>query len=216
VLPAPTPTGLPVKAVVPRRKLARDILTTAEVEALIAACSRRAPTGIRSAALIATLWRCGLRSAELLALHPTDVDLDRGLLHVLHGKGGRSRWVGLDPGTAALIARWLDARQKLIGRRHATLYCTLQGGKIDTSQLRRTLPRLAARAGIQKRVHAHGLRHRFALDLDAEGASLTTIRDLLGHASAATTDAYLRRVGAGDAVAFARDRTWPESITPSH
>jgi integrase len=70
------------------------------------------------------------------------------------------------------------------------------------------LPRLARAAGVRKRVHAHGLRHLFATELEAEGAPLSMIRDLLGHSSLATTDTYLRRLGAGEAVDFARHRAW--------
>ncbi|MBA3734552.1 MAG: tyrosine-type recombinase/integrase [Actinobacteria bacterium] len=63
---------------------------------------------------------------------------------------------------------------------------------MDQSYVRHLLPRLAQRTGIEKRVHAHALRHAFAVDLEREGAPLSTIRDLLGHSSAAVTDHYLR------------------------
>ena len=62
--------------------------------------------------------------------------------------------------------------------------------------------------GIEKRVHAHALRHSYAVELEREGATLSTIRDLLGHSSASITDRYLRRLGTGEAVDFARRRTW--------
>jgi site-specific recombinase XerD len=54
----------------------------------------------------------------------------------------------------------------------------------------------------------HGLRHAFAISLDREGASPVMIRDLLGHSSLATTDRYLRRLGSGEAIEFARSRRW--------
>ena len=85
------------------RRLSEDALTTAEIEALLRACSRRAPTGVRNAALIAVLWRCGLRLGEALALRPHDIDLDNGTLTVQHGKGGKRRVIGIDAGTRALI-----------------------------------------------------------------------------------------------------------------
>ena len=80
-------------------KLAAEPLTRAEVNALLAQCSRRAPTGIRNRALITVLYRTGLRIFEALALQPKDVDLDNGTLRVLHGKGDKMRTVGLDAGT---------------------------------------------------------------------------------------------------------------------
>jgi Phage integrase family len=86
--------------------------------------------------------------------------------------------------------------------------CTLADERLDQSYVRHLLPRLARRARIEKRVHAHGLRHAYAVELEREGATISTIRDLLGHSSAGVTDRYLRRLGASEAVAFARDRSW--------
>lgn len=183
-------------------------MSGAEIEALIRSCSRRAPTGIRNAALLAVLWRCGLRCAEALALRPQDIDLDGGTITVQHGKGGKRRIVGIDVGTRALVGEWLRVRSIRVRARTAPLFCPLDGGVIDQSYVRHLLPRLARRAGIDKRVHPHALRHAYAVALEREGAPLSTIRDLLGHSSAATTDRYLRRLGAGDAVAFGRSREW--------
>ncbi len=157
--------------------------------------------------MIALAWRTGLRIGEVLALAVKDVDLDSGTLVVQHGKGDKRRTVGLDAGSAALLARWLQIRKKR-GINGASIFCTLQGGQIDQSYIRHLLPRLARRAGIEKRVHAHALRHTFAVELGREGAPLSTIRDALGHSSAAVTDRYLRRIGAGEAVEFSRRREW--------
>jgi site-specific recombinase XerD len=79
---------------------------------------------------------------------------------------------------------------------------------IEQSYVRHLLPRLARKAGVEKRVHAHGLRHAYAVELEREGATVSTIRDLLGHSSLAVTDRYLRRIGASEAVEFARQREW--------
>jgi integrase/recombinase XerC len=158
--------------------------------------------------MIALAWRSGLRIGEVLALRPKDVDLASGTLTVQHGKGDKRRVVGLDAGTVALVARWAEARRKLGVPSRAPLICTLDGNSVAQDYVRHLLPRLAQRAGIEKRVHAHALRHSFACELEREGAPLSTIRDLLGHSSASTTDRYLRRLGAGDAVEFARNRKW--------
>jgi integrase/recombinase XerD len=192
----------------PPRRLDADLLTKGEIESLLRCCSSRAPTGIRNRALIALTWRTGLRIGEILALHEKDVDVHEGLLVVQHGKGDKRRVVGLDAGAAALLSRWLQARRKLGIPRSRPVFCTLRGGQLDQSYVRHLLPRIGKRAGIEKRVHAHALRHSFAFELEREGAPLSTIRDLLGHSSAAVTDRYLRRVGAGDAVEFARSRAW--------
>ena len=145
---------------------------------------------MRNRALIATLWRCGLRLGEALALRPKDFDPDQGTLVVQRGKGGRRRVVGVDAGTAALVGRWLEVRRKRgIGGR--TLFCSLRGRPMDQSYVRHMLPRLARKAGVERRVHAHGLRHAFAVDMVRSGAPLYVVRDALGHSSVATTQIYL-------------------------
>ena len=194
----------------PRRRPAEP-LTEAEVLALMKACSQRAPTGVRNRALIAVLWRSGLRISEALALQLRDVDLDAGALRVRHGKGDRSRTVGIDEQTIALVARWIDRRQRLGVGARAPVFCTLSGAQINSSYIRRLLPRLARKAGVEKRVHAHGLRHTHAAELAREGTPINVIRDALGHTSLAVTDRYLRDVAPQAVIDTIRARRWPAS-----
>jgi len=190
------------------RRRPPEVLTEAEAIALIRSCSTRAPTGVRNRALIAVLWRCGLRISEALGLELRDVDLDAGSLRVRHGKGDKSRTVGVDEQTAALLARWLDRRKTIGAGARAPIFCTLQGGRIDSSYVRRLLPRLARRAGVEKRVHAHGLRHTHAAELAREGTPINIIRDDLGHTSLAVTDRYLRDVAPIHVIDTMRARRW--------
>jgi integrase/recombinase XerD len=122
-------------------QLDADLLTTAEVEALLGACSSRAATGVRNRALIALLWRTGLRISEALALKPKDVDISDGLVTVQHGKGDKRRVVGLDAGTAALLERWLERRSELDVSASAPIFCTLAGCPLDPSYVRHLLIR---------------------------------------------------------------------------
>jgi site-specific recombinase XerD len=190
------------------RTFPAEILTPDEVRSLLRACSTRAPTGIRNRALITLLYRGGLRLGEALALMPKDLDHDQGTVTILHGKGDRRRTVGLDPEAMALVLRWVDRRKQLgiDGRRR--LLCTLEGRPLKPSYVRTLLPRLAARAGIEKRVHPHGLRHAHAAELMWEGVPVPVIQRQLGHASLATTDRYLRSIAPADVVAVMQARTW--------
>jgi len=186
-----------------------EILTADEVRALMRGCSGRALTGVRNRALIAVLYRGGLRLDEALALMPRDVDAQRGTLNVRHGKGDKHRTVGMDPEAFAVLERWLDVRQRrgIAGPRRP-VFCTLASDQLDDSYVRRLLHRLAARAGIEKRVHPHGLRHTHAAELAREGVPADEIRDQLGHESLATTDRYLRHVAPQRRIDRMKARAW--------
>ena len=179
-----------------------------EVLALVGACSKTSSTGLRNRALIVVLWRSGLRTGEALGLFPKDVDLDEGVIRVLHGKGDKFRTVGVDEAAIAVLRLWIERRARLDLPRFCPLFCTLKGTRIDPSYLRHTLPRLAARAGIEKRVHAHGLRHTLTRDLVTAGAPMDLIRDQLGHTSLSTTDKYVHKVAPQRLVNFMRTRAW--------
>ncbi|MDQ6807205.1 MAG: site-specific integrase, partial [Actinomycetota bacterium] len=96
------------------------------------------------------------------------------------------------------------------GRR--AVFCTLTGQQLDSSYIRRLLPRLATRAGIDKRVHAHGLRHAHAAELVAEGIPVNVIQQQLGHGSLATTDRYLRHIAPRERVALMQGRAWDAAV----
>jgi site-specific recombinase XerD len=185
-----------------------EVLTADEVRALIRGCSNRAPTGVRNRALIVVLYRAGLRLDEALALRPKDVDAAAGTVTVLHGKGDQRRTVGLDAGAFAVLERWQEVRrQQGIGPRRR-LFCTLQGAPVDPSYVRKLLHRLGAKAGIEKRVHPHGLRHTHAFELAGEGVPANLVQAQLGHNSLATTDRYLRHIAPQQLIEAMRGRDW--------
>ena len=183
-------------------------LTPEEVRALLQACSSRAPTGIRNRALITVLYRCGLRISEALALEPKDVNPKEGSIRVLHGKGDRARTVGMDPESFVSVDRWLDRRSALGFNGRRRLFCTLAGDPLSTPYIRALLPRLARTGGIEKRVHAHGLRHTHAAELAREGKPMNLIQAQLGHSSLATTDRYIRHIEPKEVIEAMRSRTW--------
>jgi site-specific recombinase XerD len=191
----------------PRRQ-PPEVLTEPEAMALIKACSSRAPTGIRNRALIAVLWRSDLRISEALALELRDLDLQAGTLRVRHGKGDKPRTVGVDEQATALLARWLDRRRALGRGARAPVFCTLEGGLVDPSYVRHLLPRLARKAGIDRRVHAHGLRHTYAAELARDRTPINIIRDALGHTTLQVTDRYLRDVAPMHVIDTIRARNW--------
>ena len=194
-----------------------EVLTEDEMRQLIkAACptkrrvEKRPSTGLRNQALVALLYRCGLRIGEALAVREKDLDREAGSVNVLHGKGDKQRFAGgLDPGALAVLDLWLGRRRELgLAKNGTPVFCTLDGKPLSQVYVRQLMPRLARRAGITKRVHAHGIRHTHATELVESGEPLTGIRDQLGHTSVATTDRYLARVAPQERLARLRQREW--------
>lgn len=185
-----------------------EILTSDEVRALMNVASRRGVCGVRDRAMIATMYRAGLRVSEALALQPKDVDLATGAIQVLHGKGDKARTVGVDPETIALLEVWLAKRSGLgLNGRHP-LFCTLSGGKMSRVQFTQRLKALAAKAGIEKRVHPHGLRHSRAVDLVRNGTPLPIIQRAYGHTSLQTTQTYVSHIAPVDVIEAMQRGTW--------
>jgi site-specific recombinase XerD len=181
-----------------------ETLPEEQVITLIKAASGRSPSGVRNRALIAVLYYAGLRIGEALALRVRDVDLERGQVEVLRGKGARQRVAALLPAGVPYVERWLRLRGDLDVGPRAPLFCTISRGRnplvargmapgrpLSRPYAHTTLQRLAARVGIEGRVHPHGLRHSHARLLAERGAMMPDVRDQLGHASLATTSRYL-------------------------
>lgn len=189
------------------RRFPPEVLSANEMERLLAACGA-GPTASRNRALLAVLYRTGLRISEALALRPKDVDLDAGAVRVLVGKGGRPRTVGIDAGAAALVRVWLEATARRDLPPDVALFCLLDGRAVTDSYVRVLVPRLARKAGIDKRVHAHGLRHTHASELRAEGVDIGIISQQLGHRSISTTARYLDHIAPWAVVEAVRKRNW--------
>lgn len=185
-----------------------EVLAKTEVALLFAACSARCATGVRNRALLAVMYRGGLRVSEALSLKPADVDLEGATIRILKGKGSKARTVGLDVGALAMVACWLQEREKRGYSGHQALFCSLKGTRLAASYLRSLMPRLAAKAGITKRVHPHCLRHTHAAELMAEGIPLNVIQRQLGHANLQVTSRYLDHIQPQEVIDAIKSREW--------
>jgi site-specific recombinase XerD len=185
-----------------------ELLTGEEARALLAAASSRAPTGIRNRALVAVMYRSGLRPGEALALRPGDIDLEAGTVAVPARKGGRGRVTGLDAGTRRLLAEWLRRRAERGIGPERTLFCTLAGEPLKAAYVRELLPRLARKAGLRKRVHPLALRYANAAELAQEGLPPWVIDRHLGVAPVGGGWRYRPPVSQDEVVAALAARSW--------
>jgi len=142
-------------------------------------------------AILMTLYATGLRRAELCHLKVADIDSDRMMIHVREGKGGRDRDVLLSPkllDTLREYWRWMKPKTWLFPGMINNWRADVP---IDTKVVWEAVRQARTRAGIQKRVTPHTLRHSFATHMLEAGADLRTIQVLLGHAKLADTTVYL-------------------------
>lgn len=192
----------------PKTRRPPEVLTDAEVRALLDTCGRYTRTGLRHRAMLALLYRAGLRISEALSLRPHDVDLEACTVRVRFGKGGYDRVAGLDAGAAAVVGEWMKVRMGMAVSATAPLLCSSSGRTVTTAYVRRLLPVLGRKAGIAKRVHAHGFRHTHAAQLRSEGVDIGIISRQLGHRSILTTLRYLDHLNPVAVIDAIRKRAW--------
>lgn len=194
------------------RKFPAEVLTPEECYRLLEACGR-GRAGRRNRALIVVMWRAGLRISEALALRPKDVDLEHGRIQILHGKGDRRRVVALDPAAAAICERWERERRGLEVTGRHPYFCIVSrpnvGDPVSDAYVRALFKKLADRAGIEKRVHPHGLRHTYASYLMDRGVPIHHIRRMLGHSSLAVTERYCDHLNPAEVIDSLRSLDWP-------
>jgi len=158
------------------------ILSREEVKALL-----EAPGNLRNRTVLATLYGCGLRVAEVTQLKVSDIDSARNVLQVRHGKGRKDRQTLLPAKLLELLrCYWRNQRPTdwLFPSADATR-------PISAKTVFLACRKAAQKAGISKPIHPHSLRHAFATHLLEAGVNLRTIQILLGHANLETTARYL-------------------------
>jgi site-specific recombinase XerD len=133
-------------------------------------------------------------------------------IRVLQGRGKKSRLVGIDPEAAAVIDNWLTHRKEKLGFNGGKpIFCTLDGEPLQTAYVRNLMKRLAAKkAGIEKRVHAHALRHSGASELLSEGTNVGIISQQLSHSSISTTSRHLDHINPKAVIEAMKARRWAE------
>lgn len=175
------------------RGLPRAHLSEADVETLLSQPDTATPVGLRDRAVMEVLYVTGLRNAELRALTLDDVGLERQEVRVRRGKGGKSRLVPLGEEAVAWLEEWFRRGRPALVReaseRH--VFLTWRGRPLTREDLAWLVGHAAEKAGLPK-VTPHQLRHCCATHMLRHGAGLRQLQELLGHASASTTQRYTR------------------------
>lgn len=166
-----------------REKRLPVVLSPKEVKAIV-----NAPVNIKHRAILSLGYSAGLRISEVINLKVEHIDSQRMQIRVVGGKGRKDRNTLLSTSTLELLRGYY----KCYHPKHWLIEGHSYGlGQYSTSSIRQVLKRAQIKAGIDKAVTYHTLRHCFATHLLEQGTSLQIIKYLLGHASISTTGVYL-------------------------
>ena len=165
-----------------------DILSTDEIDRIIATVDTSSVKGLRDSAMLELLYSCGLRVSELVSLKIQDLFFGEGYIRVI-GKGDKQRLVPISATARERIYRYLDKRPETRSGEDA-LFLNNRGSRLTRVMVFTILKQAARNAGIEKRISPHTFRHSFATHLLEGGASIRQVQEMLGHESILTTEIY--------------------------
>jgi integrase/recombinase XerD len=167
------------------------VLTRDEVASLLSQPRGMEPLALRDRALLELMYACGLRASEAVGLELGDIDLEEGLL-CARGKGSKERLVPVGrQAVTAVRAYCRSGRPLLIGNAvQPRLFVNRRGGALSRQGLYKIVQGHARRAGLERKMSPHTLRHTFATHLLAGGCDLRSLQEMLGHADLSTTQVY--------------------------
>ena len=166
-------------------------LSEDEVEALLAAPNVSDPLGHRDRTMLEVLYAAGVRVSELINLKLNQINLNQGVLRIV-GKGDRERLIPMGDEAQDWLREFIAGPRAeiLLERQTEYLFPTRRGDRMTRQAFWHIIKRYAKKAGIQKKLSPHTLRHAFATHLLNNGADLRVVQLLLGHSDVSTTQIY--------------------------
>ncbi|MBO5831826.1 MAG: tyrosine recombinase XerD [Alistipes sp.] len=169
-------------------RLLPDVLSVAEIDALLATFDLSSVKGCRDSAIVEVLYSTGLRVSELVTLRLGDLFFGEGYLRII-GKGDKQRLVPIGSVARDKIQLYMELR-KPAKSSETTLFLNNRGTPLTRVMVFTIIRQAAQRAGITKVISPHTLRHSYATHLLEGGANIRQVQELLGHESISTTEVY--------------------------
>ena len=186
------PANIAENLSLPRRwKRLPKALSNDEIKKLLEPETPETPEGLCDQAILELAYASGLRLSELKNLRLEQLHLDAGFINVI-GKGNKERVVPVGRSAVEVLRRYLAAgRPKLVTPRSpAAVFLTRRGTPFAAVTLWLHIKQRVRRAGVERNITPHMLRHSFATHLLEHGADLRVIQELLGHVNISTTEVY--------------------------
>ena len=162
------------------------VLETKEMQDILSQPDITTTLGLRDQVILTLIYSTGLRVSEICSLKISDISFNENRI-LIHGKGGRERYVPLDSIVEESLKEYIEVRKSEIPE----LFVSKKGGALTPRAIQYMVKKYAKEANIDKEVTPHKLRHTCATHLLQEGAHLVSIQKLLGHKSLTTTQIYL-------------------------
>ena len=167
-----------------------QILTGREVELLLSQPSAADFKGVRDKAMLEVMYATGIRVSELIDLNVDDVNQDMGVIRCASAK--KTRVIPLYPAAQKALSVYLSEVRSLIATNPAerALFVNIGGSRMSRQGFWKILKHYQAKAGIEKDITPHTLRHSFAVHLLENGADISALQELMGHSDISSTQLY--------------------------
>ncbi|MCL2003370.1 MAG: site-specific tyrosine recombinase XerD [Oscillospiraceae bacterium] len=186
----------PVRGVASARaeRKAPQVLTGTEVERLLQAPRCSDPKGFRDKAMLEVLYATGMRVSELISLDLSDANLS--LRFIRCNAAGHERVIPIYQAAAQALSNYLGkARKQLVAvPEEQALFVNINGSRMSRQGFWKIIKHYQERAGIDKQITPHTLRHSFAMHLLENGADLRSLQEMLGHADISSTQVYANMI----------------------
>lgn len=164
-------------------------LTMEEVELLLKQPEGNRPKELRDKAMMELLYATGLRVSELINLKVTDVNMQMGFL--VCNDNVKTRVIPLDAVALKALEIYITSARELMSKENDYLFVNCHGKQMTRQGFWKIFKFYAKKAGIEKEIAPHTIRHSFASHLIENGADLHAVQEMMGHSDIATTQIYV-------------------------
>jgi integrase/recombinase XerD len=173
------------------RPIAAEVADRSRGRCLARGAAVADPLGHRDRTMLEVLYATGLRVSELVSLKHNQVNLNQGVMRVV-GKGNRERLIPLGDEAVRWLQQFMQGPRVeiLLERQTDYLFPTRRGDRMTRQAFWHIIKRYSKKAGVEKELSPHTLRHAFATHLLNHGADLRVVQMLLGHSDLSTTQIY--------------------------
>ncbi len=169
------------------------ILSTEEVDKILAQPGAGTDKEIRDKAMLELLYATGIRVTELVSIKLEDVDLASNKIRIINGNGN-ARVVPINRAASRALRNYIgEVRNRMMGEcEQETLFINCSGSPMSRQGFWKIIKHYAKKAGIEADITPHTLRHSFAAHMIHSGADVHTIQTMMGHSDISSTQMYVR------------------------